>query len=309
MLKKILFFLFLIVGVLLAYFFWYKSPNPSIQQTNSIPIQSIHPDLNLVSQTDSVPSAFKHNLKHAIAIGKEYHLSRDLHSFYLKYKDSSNPDEQYLAWQALNFCSWFISSTLDDALTLSPKDVSKPSPERNTANQELYAACSTFNHQFKTAAQFLTENVKNQKNAISSASYSSSLEHVNALEATGKFDEANQYLKEIILSKEPEAIQSIAEIIPLRWKSGDDDKVYTMNVKAIQLATCDLGQECSKDSNNVKFSCVISGYPCDFSRQDQLLSIYNNEEKKKIMEKKAFFLNAIQQGDLASLGLEGTENK
>ncbi|WP_410209652.1 hypothetical protein [Aquirhabdus sp.] len=314
MLKKLLIILFFILGFIFIYTLLNSSTHTSKSQPNSVPIlqkqNSITTSPQVIDKPSSPITPFQHNLKHAVALNHEYQLSDDLHGLYLKYKESKNPDELYIAEQAISFCKQFISSPSDEALTLSPKSMYNPlpnhTPDQNTAIQHLYSICSTFSHEFKTAKQYFAEEERLSERVVSGESYSSAVDRMILLASQGERDKIIPLLKEVILSKEPDAINSVQDIILKRWQGAESKGV--VGQFAIRLAACDLGRECSKDALDQQLSC-LSGSACNLSLEDELMNHLTPTEQQEVMQKKALFLRAVDEGDLAALGIEDKKVK
>ncbi|AXI03827.1 hypothetical protein [Aquirhabdus parva] len=311
MLKKVIISV-LLLCVVMAYQYWPSTPLSQPQTSAPLPVmQAPTPKPPSSVQTNIAPAPFVHNLNHELALEQAYQSSHDLHGFYLKYHNSTNPDEQLFALRAAELCAQFIASP-EDSLTLQIQSLPNRnrSPEAQLAIQTLFARCSAFSHEFTTAKAFRDEVARLSNEVIQGESYFGTEMRVAIQQATGEGskNQIKPLIRAVLLSKEPEAINGISSFMLPIWKTAaqnDTDSPSSparVNALALMLATCELGRDCSKDANDSIQHCTCSN-ECQGLVEASIADI-PLDLRQVVLSKKSEYVRAIQQGNLQILGLD-----
>ena len=296
-----------------VYWLWPSNPDEAVSANPMDRLQKLTDSITNapIREAPSVASTnHPQELDTAIALSKEYQSARDMHGLYAKYRHSDNPDEKYFAWRAIEFCSRFLMPSKRDTFVAAPEKLWNSTPDRDLVEHNLFARCSEFkeftsNKDFRTEVRNLEDELKESNSKIILAGKSSDLL------TQGKKDEANAIARQVLLSKEPDAIASLEnylkesrneqrKLLP-GYKPGQAQPTDTSAI-ALELAACDLGKDCSKDSEEAQSICTWGG-PCDESLADQKLKPLTQAEADEVRRKKDQYVNAIRNGDLSAFGL------
>ncbi len=315
--KKHHFILVLIAALIavVAYMFFYPQEAETIKlteqrankQTTSMPVAAV----------SVTPTRQVHNLSAFIAISKAYQSTNDMYALYTKYRNSSNADEKYFAWNALQFCKQYVQLSQRNAIVVQPLSVpyeltnapANTAPYRDIADRNLAARCAGFINM--TAADFKAENKILGKEVQNGDSYASIEYKLGTLDRQGKKDEARLLAKQAFLSQEPDAIYGLTEYLQTWWDAAEhkntdneDPQQIKPDTRAMgfRLAACDLGLDCSPHAVYTEEMCVYGG-SCEMSMEEALKQSLTPTEIEDMLNKRDFYLQAIKAGDYKAVGL------
>jgi len=305
---------FSLLGVGLAYFYWPEKDHEiavdhRMDELQNLNDKIVHAPLPVGQTVKRDPQS--HKLATAIELSKEYQTTRDMHDIYVKYRHSTNPDEKYFAFRAMEFCSRFLLPSKRNTFVAAPEKLWNGNPERDIVEHNLFARCSEFkefasNHDFREELKSLEQEVNESDSNIVLANKSANLLML------GKVDDARALAKQVLLSQEPDAIASLEtylkqykneqmKLLP-DYKPGQAQPTDTSSI-ALALAACDLGKDCSKDSEEAESICTWGG-ACGEDLIDQKLKTLTQAEAEEVRRKKDQYVSAIKSGDLTVFGFQ-----
>ena len=234
-----------------------------------------------------------------------YGAEHDLWGFANAALKSGEAPKMYEALRASQECLGLFSQSVDLSIQAGGGGSlysGAMSPDRQLAIIELNSRCSGFSRAGLDATRMLSKSLNDALTAKWGQAYSHDV-------LFGNQSESSQALEMLLSSGSPSAIETalIGRVLQT-WErangvDGKTDPRHDLMATAAELATCDLGRDCSKDGLPAITQCALSNQCGDWLWSNWQDGV-SEADVKKIEDYKNKLVDAVQDRNWIALGLK-----
>jgi hypothetical protein len=243
-------------------------------------------------------------------IANPFESSMDLRATYLRFKNSRNHIERYIANKAWSACvpavvteQGFSVSVDTFSEKLMPSD--PRTAQRVEAFRQLQTRCKGFSDMSRDE---MTTALRDQKFALEHGDILSPGDIAAKQMSNGNKQLAFDSARAIINSQDPFAMQSLSEFIKAYGNQRPDsngkpsDERTDLKATAFSNAVCQIGGECSPSSLSATQMCANTGACVGDLNSRNLQSLSNAGDRDWVEKESTRMLEAIRTRDFNALG-------